>query len=42
VIGENLPSPEVIAMEIVENPEATLDQFKGIIESLGPNRKGAI
>jgi len=29
-------------MEIVENLQAALDQFKGIIESLESNRKGAI
>jgi len=34
-----VPAPEVIAMEIVENLEAALDQFKGIVESLEGNRK---
>jgi hypothetical protein len=29
-------------MEIVEDLEAALDQFKGIVESLEGNRKGAI
>jgi type I restriction enzyme M protein len=37
--SDNLPAPEVIAMEIVENLEATLDQFKGIIESLEGSHK---
>ena len=32
--SENLPEPEVLAMEIVENLEAALDQFRGVIESL--------
>ena len=32
---DNLPEPEVIAAEIVENLEAALDQFKGVVESLG-------
>jgi len=40
--SESLPAPEVLAMEIVENLQAALDQFKGIIESLESNRKGAI
>ena len=31
---ENLPDPDVIAMEIVENLEAALDQFRGVVESL--------
>lgn len=31
---ENLPEPDVIASEIVENLEFALDQFKGIIENL--------
>ena len=30
----NLPEPEVLAMEIVENLEAALDQFRGVVESL--------
>jgi type I restriction enzyme M protein len=40
--SENLPAPEVIAVEIVENLEAALDQFRGIVESLESNRKGTI
>ena len=40
--SENLPAPEIIAMEIVENLEAALDQFMGIVESLESSRKGAI
>ena len=31
---ENLPAPEVIAQEIVENLEFALEQFKGISEEL--------
>ncbi len=31
---ENLPDPDVLATEIVENLEAGLESFKGIIESL--------
>lgn len=31
---ENLPEPDVIASEIVENLEFALDQFKGIHENL--------
>lgn len=31
---ENLPEPNVIASEIVENLEYALDQFKGIVEDL--------
>ena len=30
----NLPEPEILALEIVENLEAALDQFRGVIESL--------
>jgi len=32
---ENLPEPEVLAQEIVENLEAALEQFRGIEEELG-------
>ena len=32
---ENLPPPDVIADEITESPEAALEQFAGIRESLG-------
>ncbi len=32
--SENLPAPEVIAREIVENLEAALEQFRGIEEEL--------
>jgi hypothetical protein len=31
---ENLPEPDVIASEIVENLEFALEQFKGIVEDL--------
>ena len=32
---ENLPAPDVLAAEIVENLEAALEQFRGILEELG-------
>jgi len=32
--SENLPSPDVIASEIVENLESALEQFSGIYEGL--------
>ena len=32
---ENLPEPDVLAAEIVENLEAALEQFSGIYEELG-------
>jgi len=32
--AENLPEPEVLAQEIVENLEAALDQFKEVLEEL--------
>ena len=32
--SENLPAPEVLAREIVENLEAALEQFRGIEEEL--------
>lgn len=35
--SENLPAPEVIAREIIENLEAALEQFRGIEEELGKN-----
>lgn len=31
---ENLPEPEVLAAEILENLEAALEQFRGIINEL--------
>jgi hypothetical protein len=37
--SENLPAPEVLAMEIVENLEAALDQFRGIVDSLERSQK---
>ncbi|OPY26822.1 MAG: N-6 DNA Methylase [Methanocella sp. PtaU1.Bin125] len=37
--SENLPAPEVIAREIVENLEAALEQFRGIEEELAQNKK---
>jgi len=33
--SENLPSPDLIAAEIVENLESALEQFSGIYEGLG-------
>jgi type I restriction enzyme M protein len=33
--GDNLPDPEVIAVEIVEDLEAALEQFRLIAEDLG-------
>jgi len=36
--SENLPAPEVIAREIVENLEAALEQFRGIEEELAGNK----
>lgn len=33
---DNLPPPEVIAAEIVDNLEAALEQFRGVAEKLGP------
>ena len=32
---ENLPDPDVLAAEIVENLQAALEQFEGIVEDLG-------
>ena len=32
---ENLPDPDVLASEIVENLQAALEQFQGIVEELG-------
>ena len=32
---ENLPEPDVIAREIVENLEAALEQFREVVEELG-------
>lgn len=32
---DNLPDPDVLAIEIIENIEAGLESFKGIIEKLG-------
>jgi type I site-specific restriction endonuclease len=36
--AENLPEPAVLAAEIIENLEAALDQFRGVVEGL-ENRK---
>lgn len=35
---DNLPDPDILATEIVENPDAGLESFKAIIAELG-NRK---
>jgi type I restriction enzyme M protein len=32
--SENLPDPDVLATEIIENLEAALEQFNSIVESL--------
>ncbi len=32
--AENLPEPSVLAAEIIENLEAALDQFRGVLEGL--------
>jgi type I restriction enzyme M protein len=34
--ASNLPSPDVIAAEIVENLEAALEQFRQVAAALGP------
>lgn len=39
--SENLPDPQVLAMEIVENLESALEQFRAVCESLDEGR-GAI
>jgi hypothetical protein len=36
--AENRPEPSVLAAEIIENLEAALDQFRGVVEGL-ENRK---
>jgi len=36
--SDNLPEPEVLAAEIVENLEAALEQFKSIYEGLGKDQ----
>jgi type I restriction enzyme M protein len=38
---ENLPDPDVLAKEIVENLEAALMQFSSIVEELGEEGDGA-
>ena len=37
--SENLPAPEVLAAEIVENLETALEQFRAIYEELGGRNK---
>ncbi len=34
--SDNLPAPEVIAAEIVEDLEAALEQFREILADMGP------
>jgi type I restriction enzyme M protein len=34
--AENLPEPSVLAAEIIENLEAALDQYRGVVESFNP------
>ena len=36
--SENLPAPDVLAQEIVEDLEAALEQFKEIATDLGPEK----
>ena len=36
---ENLPDPDVLALEITENLESALDQFRAIYEDLEENQK---
>ena len=39
---ENLPAPEILASEIVENLEAALEQFNNIIQELKESEKTSI
>lgn len=39
--AENLPPPDEIAAEIVENLEAALEEFRGVTEDLGSEDEGA-
>ena len=39
--SENLPAPEVLAAEIVENLETALEQFRAIYEELGKEETGS-
>ena len=39
--SDNLPEPEVLAAEIVENLETALEQFKSIYEELGTEQSEA-
>ena len=36
---ENLPDPDILALEIAENLESTLDQFRAIYEDLVEKHK---
>jgi type I restriction enzyme M protein len=36
--SDNLPEPEILAAEIVENLEAALEQFRSIYEELGKDQ----
>ncbi|MGA7951000.1 MAG: hypothetical protein WCA45_12690, partial [Thiobacillaceae bacterium] len=40
--SDNLPAPEVIAAEIVEDLEAALEQFREILEDMGEGVAGTI
>lgn len=37
---ENLPAPEVLALEIVEQREAALEEFRGVEDVLAGNGEG--
>jgi len=37
VISANLPDPDVLTKEIMEELQAALEQFRGIVEELGEN-----
>jgi len=36
---DNLPDPDVLANEIIENIEASLESFKGIMDTINGNGK---
>jgi len=40
--SENLPEPEVLAQEIVENLQSALEQFQSISEDLGEKEESTI
>jgi type I restriction enzyme M protein len=39
--SDNLPDPDLLAQEIVEDLEAALEQFREIAADLGPNTSGS-